>query len=312
MLSRRRLLRNLIVAGTTPVALSATGSLGWAALFPTDAANDYPLKYPRVNRPGIALGAYDPSGNFKDYPGVSIEHVFMPWQDVDLSSLLSADRYARERRRQLLITIEPWSWSEDSHPTADQLRDAMLAGHHDERIRSIARVVAQLKSPVTLRWGQEMEEANNPFPWSGWKPTDYIAAYRRFHDISSPIALTAKFMWSPKGNANLADYYPGDAYADSIGLSIFGYQKYDRTVFGAERQFADVLGLCYHYTSLYGKEIVVAECGYAGDPTYVGHWAHAITKKDPRFPLLSAVVYFDDVESTPWPGSGDLPDWRVG
>ena len=81
---------------------------------------------------------------------------------------------------------------------------------------------------------------------------------------------------------------------------------------GAERQFADVLGLCYHYTSLYGKEIVVAECGYAGDPTYIGHWANAITKKDPRFPLLSSVVYFDDVESVPWPGSGDLPDWRVG
>ena len=44
---------------------------------------------------GTRLGAYDPYGTFANDPRIGIEHIYIPWQDVDLASLIAADRYAR-------------------------------------------------------------------------------------------------------------------------------------------------------------------------------------------------------------------------
>jgi endoglucanase len=314
-MKRRRMLAGLLAAAAAPVALTALGKFGWGAgeLFADNsvAMGAYPAKYPQINHPGITLGAYDPHGDFKNYSGVRIEHVFMPWQDVELSALYTADSYALEHDRSLLITIEPWSWSEDSRLMPDQLKDRVLRGAYDETIKSIAKVISELKSPVTIRWGQEMEDTSGRFSWSGWKPEDYVAAYRRFCDLTHPIAMQAKFMWSPKGNSNLAEYYPGDGYADAIGLSVFGFQKYDNGNFGRDRTFSEVLKPGYDLVVAFGKPVVVAELGYDGTDGYVASWAKAVTKPNAEFPLLTAVVYFDDKESHPWPGNFGLPDWRV-
>ena len=313
-MKRRRMLAGLLAAAAAPVALTALGKFGWGAgeLFAeASPAGSYPAKYPQINHPGIPLGAYDPHGDFKNYSGVKIEHLFMPWLDVDLSALYTADSYALERGRSLLITIEPWSWSGDWHLTPDQLKDRVLSGSYDETIKSIAKVISELKSPVTIRWGQEMEDTSGRFAWSGWKPEDYIAAYRRFHDLTHPIAAQAKFMWSPKGNSNLAEYYPGDDYADAVGLSVFGFQKYDNGNFGRDRTFNEVLKPGYDLVATFGKPVVVAELGYDGTDGYVASWAKAVTKPNAEFPLLTTVVYFDDKENHAWPGNFGLPDWRV-
>ena len=49
----------------------------------------------------LPYGAYDPGGDYADDPEVVIEHLFVPWQDVYLPSLVEADAYARERNRAL-------------------------------------------------------------------------------------------------------------------------------------------------------------------------------------------------------------------
>jgi len=313
LMKRRQVLVNMLAAAAAPVALSVLGRLGWGEgeLFADSTVGNFPAKYPRISHPGVPLGVYDPHGDFKDYPSVKIEHVFMPWQDVELSALYTADTYAQARGRTLLITIEPWSWSEDSRQTPDQLRDAVLGGHYDETIKSIAKVISELKSPVTIRWGQEMEDTGGRFAWSGWKPSDYIAAYRRFYDLSHPIAIKAKYMWSPRGDSNLTDYYPGDAYADVIGLSVFGFQKYDKGKFGRDRTFGEILKSGYDLVVGFGKPVVVAELGYDGDESYVANWADSVTKLDANFSQLAGVVYFDDKEGHPWPENYGLPDWRV-
>ncbi|MEA2781215.1 MAG: hypothetical protein QOK29_2759, partial [Rhodospirillaceae bacterium] len=314
-MKRRQVLANMLSLATAPIALPILGALGVAGgeLFapPAFAGNGFAAKYPRIAKPGSALGSYDPYGNFADYPGVTIEHLFLPWQDVELSALYTADSYALARGRSLLVTIEPWSWSGDWKLTPRQLRDAVLGGHYDTTIKSIARIVGDLKSPVTLRWGQEMDDMSGRFSWGGWHPADYIAAFRRFHDLNHAMAPAAKFMWSPKGNKNLADYYPGGEYVDFVGLSIFGLQKFDRDKFGRDRTFAEHLKPGYDVASRLGKPIMVAELGYSGDETYVANWANSVTVRDAQFPELKAVVYFNDKEVHPWPENYGLPDWRV-
>ena len=314
-MKRRQFLVGMMAAAATPAALTllpASDLIGGGWLVETALAATRPsAKYPRINKPGIHLGVYDPYGNFKDYPGVAIEQLFLPWQDVELSTLYEADAYARARGRSLLISLEPWSWSGDWRLTPNQLRDAIFSGHYDATIASISRIVGELKSPVTIRWAQEMEDTTGRFSWAGWKPSDYIAAYRKFHDLSRSSAPGAKYMWSPKGNKNLAEYYPGDAYADIVGLSVFGLQKYDRDKYGRDRSFAEHLKPGYEAASRFGKPIVVAELGYSGDEEYVTNWANSVTALDLQFPLLTAVIYFNEKEVQAWPDNYGLPDWRV-
>jgi beta-mannanase len=308
-MKRRDVLVGLLAAAAAPATFSIFGrrsSTAAAAASPVLAK-----KYPVINDPGVPFGVYDPHGDFKTISGVKIEHLFLPWQDVDLSTLPVADAYALDRGRTVLITVEPWSWSEDKRVSPDALRKGILAGNYDATIETVTKAIGAMKSDVTIRFAHEMDDLSGRFSWSGWNPKDYIAAYRRFVDISRRFAPRAKYMWSPEGLDNLVAYYPGDNYTDSVGLTVFGLQQYDDDKFGHNRTFAEILRPRYDLVTRYNKPIVVAEVGYVGGADYVADWAASVNKLDASFPKLTAVVYFDDKEVHPWPDPYGLPDWRV-
>ena len=273
-----------------------------------DGAHDNrPIVYPD----SVAFGAYDPHGDFGDDRNVKIEALFLPWQDVDLTSLREADDYARQRGRTLLITVEPWTWSKTERISPPALLEGILSGRYDGNIAAICEIVGNFKTPTTIRWAQEMEDTRIRFSWQGWTGPQYIAAYRYFVDHCRASAPRAKFMWSPKGLLALEQYYPGDAYVDSIGLSVFGLQPYDRDSFSLDRTFAEALRDGYDLVAKFNKPICVAEVGYVGKIDYVHNWAENALKPDPSFPKLACVVYFDDKEVSPWQPNYGLPDWRV-
>jgi beta-mannanase len=268
-------------------------------------------KRPIIAPDSIVFGAYDPHGDFTEDPNSRIEHLFLPWEDVDLSSLAIADEYAQQRGRSLLITVEPWSWSREWRVTSQELLKTILSGQRDKYMAAVCSEADKLKSPVTIRWAQEMDEADNQFIWAHWKPEEYVAAYRRMVTVCRQNLGNAKYMWSPKGNEGLEAFYPGAEFVDEIGLSIFGYQPYDQGVVGHDTTFAEQLAAKYDRVKGFGKPIVVAELGYDGDHAYVTDWAENVAKSRPEFPDLTAIVYFNDREVYPWPDGYGLPHWRV-
>jgi beta-mannanase len=268
-------------------------------------------KRPIIGQDSVTFGAYDPHSDFRDDPNSKIEHLFLPWEDVDLSSLAVADDYAQKRGRKLFITVEPWSWSVDWRSMPDELLNGILAGRYDGNMAAVCSAAATLKSDVTIRWAQEMDEPDSRFTWAHWEPTEYAAAYRRMVTVCRDHNKSAKYMWSPKGVPGLAAFYPGDDVVDIVGLSVFGLQQYDKDHFGTERTFAQSLAAGYRQVERFKKPIVVAELGYEGDTAYVRNWAENAAKKYPEFPQLTAVVYFNDKEVYPWPRPYGLPNWRV-
>lgn len=293
------------------VAYSANNSpLGIPDVTSTTA--DQPSdKRPIITPASIGFGAYDPHGDFGDDKSSKIEHLFLPWEDVELSSLAQADDYAFQRGRTLLITIEPWSWSPDWRISSSQLLQSILNGERDSYMANVCSEAAKLKSPLIIRWGQEMDETDNQFSWSHWKPEEYVKAYQKMVTVCKEHLKGANYMWSPKGNDGLRAFYPGDNYVDIVGLSIFGYQKFDKATTGKDQTFSERLTPAYNRVKDFGKPIWVAELGYDGDRSYVRNWAENVTKPHPEFPELKTIIYFNDREVYPWPKGFGLPEWRV-
>lgn len=308
-LSRRSLLR---VSGGAAIAAAALPAAARAAaeggLESRDLMRD---KRPILHANGSKFGSYDPYGDFSSEKNVATEHLFLPWEDVELASLPAADDYARARGRNVLITIEPWSWSLDWNVGTHELRNLILSGRRDANMRAILSAVSDYKSPLVIRWAQEMDNPSGRFTWANWDPADYIRAYRRMTRIVREMLPHARIMWSPKGEKTLRGYYPGDKYVDLVGLSVFGLERFDVLQYGKPRTFAESLKQGYDLTAGYGKPIWVAELGYDGSENYLASWVQDVTAKYPQFPLLEEVVYFNDKEVWPWPHGLGLPNWRV-
>jgi endoglucanase len=259
----------------------------------------------------LPFGVYDPEGQFQADSKVVIEHVFLPWEDVNLASLLDADQYALARNRALMITIEPWTWTRSERNTAEFLREGIRDGYYDANMRSICSVIGTLQSPISVRWAHEMDYDEGHFIWAGWKPEDYIEAYRRMIDICRAEAPNINVIWSPLGLENAADYYPGDNYVDIVGMSIFGLQPWEEEILGGEKDFEDWLFERYDRLKGFGKPILVAEVGYSGRQAYIDTWENQVSQSRPDLPLLIGSVYFNQPEVYPWPDGYGLPDWRI-
>tara|TARA_R110002072_G_scaffold26754_3_gene88087 strand:- start:3273 stop:4187 length:915 start_codon:yes stop_codon:yes gene_type:complete len=265
----------------------------------------------QVVPPGdLPFGVYDPNGDFTDLKGVQIEHLFLPWEDVLLPSLFEAETYAKERDRTLLVTIEPWTWSRDERNSPKVLQTGIEAGTYDETMRTVCAALGQLEIPMTIRWAQEMDDKSGQFIWAGWKPESYVSAYRRMNKICRAMAPEAKFMWSPLGYENMADYYPGDDFVDMVGLSVFSHQPWEEAILGESQSFADILGPRYERAMAFGKPIMVAELGFIGNAEHVAQWNADVRSMGATFPALTGVVYFDQKEVYPWPDDFGLPNWR--
>lgn len=314
-ISRSVLLRVFVVSAATLLIAGGAFALSVPLGNPSDGAADQgqpAAKRPVLTENSIRFGVYDPHGDFGDESMIALEHLYVPWEDVDLSLLPVADAYAHERHRDIMITVEPWSWSSTWHFNSVELLDGILAGKYDPNIATVCSAAAGLKSGVSIRWAQEMDAVDGQFPWAKWSAEGYIAAYRHFVTECRKRLPHATYVWSPKGRSSLAEFYPGDDYVDVIGLSVFGYQPYDRLNFGGDRTFAQSLEPGYRMVSGFGKPVMVAELGYEGDEDYVGRWAREVVTPHPQFPRLTTIVHYNDKEVFAWPQNFGLPNWRIG
>jgi endoglucanase len=258
----------------------------------------------------IAFGIYDPRQEFSDTPNISIEHIFVPWQKLpaDLGRFIER---AEARERQLLITIEPWTDAADRVTGGEDLFGSILTGEYDSRIKAICGEFAGAGVPILVRWGHEMEDVTGRYPWARADAAGYRKAFRRFVDTCRAVAPEAKFVWSPKGERNLHRYYPGDAFVDYVGLSVYTLQAWDIDRYGVQRTFSEVLAEKYARVTRYAKPVIAAEFAIFGDKPYKDRFFRDFRQSLPEFPALVALVYFNDKEPHYWPQGYGSPDWRV-
>ncbi|KWI50821.1 glycosyl transferase [Burkholderia pseudomultivorans] len=256
-----------------------------------------------------ALGAYDPDSTFSADANLAFDHVFVSWNAPDLDTQIDrAYRDAQGRHRSLMVTVEPWAL-DGSRKGA--LLDDIAQGRYDARIAATCSALAALQAPVFVRWGHEMETDTGRYPWAIGDASGYVDAYRRVVTACRAMTDKLRFVWSPAGNRNLDDYFPGRGYADVIGLSVFDCPRCAVWPAGGRSSAASVLRVKYARVADYGLPVMVTELGVDGSDARKRDELDEFQRSLWRYPLLKAVLYFNAVD-TPgaWPAHY-VPDWRI-
>lgn len=317
-LKNRALGRRMIACAVTIMAAAFAGSPGHAADMHADAPPGGAVQ--AAFRPaippsgGTAFGVYDPHGSFAGDPDARISHIFVDWQVLDRARFRARIAEARRQGRGLMVTVQPYTKAPDWRAGGDHLFADILAGGFDREIDAICTDLGADPAPVLIRWGHEMEDATGRYPWARPDAEGYKRAYRYFVSRCRGEAPRAAFVWSPEGRRNLADYYPGDAYVDAVGLSLWGLQAADRAWYGGEHDFPQAFAGKYRRVAGFGKPVIIAELGVSGDAEYRARWFSSLFRTiqaGTMFPALRAVVYFNDKEPYHWPQGLGSPDWRI-
>lgn len=106
------------------------------------------------------------------------------------------------------------------------MQPEVLADVKDEDyLRQWARDAKASGIPIFLRFGGEMN--GNWVPW-GLQPELYIKKFRLVHDIMAEEAPNVAMVWAPNFYPwdNMAQFYPGDAYVDWVGVSCYTTLSY--------------------------------------------------------------------------------------
>jgi beta-mannanase len=261
--------------------------------------------------PAIQLGAYDPAGLLQHEPAVKIEHVFVSWGDYHSGGLLRQLHAIRDKGRQPLISIEPWADTAITPLSSTLLADVII-GKYDRTIRALASDIAEFRDAVYLRWGHEMENVTGRYPWAVRNAELYKNAYRHFVTASRLYAHNVYYVWSPVGDNGCERYWPGSAFVDFVGLSVFGFPQFDLRYYHKVRSFSEQMDEKYRRIVAFKKPVIIAEFGVTGDQDFRQAWLSAALRDMKNYPLLKTVAYFQ-AKDTPgaWGPCCASPDWRI-
>jgi hypothetical protein len=181
---------------------------------------------------------------------------------------------------------------------------AIAAGLHDAYLRSWAQAAKAWGGTILAKFAQEMNGAW--FPWSIGRFDNtsgtFVAAWRHIVDVvRSEGATNVRFVWAPfapcHGCASFGSLYPGDAYVDYAGFSVFDW--------GGNVSLPDLLRKPVNdIAAITSRPIVVAETGTPANDrkaTWIRDGYPAVYE---QYPQVRAIVYFDVKVF-------GQPDWRL-
>lgn len=275
---------------------------------PTPTKTPSPTPTPRiVSYPsGFAWGIYNSNNQLPSLP-FGLGMMYINWVDPQAGEKIVAfTQECKEKNIFPVITIEPYPTDPETHSLLTDITE----GKYDQNINTIAQALLSQNQPVLLRWGHEMEMVNL-YPWSTPDPEKYIKAYQYVQrKLRNALGEKVKFIWSPAGNENAPNYYPGDDFCDFIGITILGDPLWDKWAgFSQMRNFETLLREKYNSLSQYNKPIIIAELGVSGSPEEKEKWLMEAKETIKNFPLVKGCIYFNSKNYHET--GGYIPDWSV-
>ncbi|MFB7612910.1 glycoside hydrolase family 26 protein [Kitasatospora sp. NPDC056181] len=178
---------------------------------------------------------------------------------------------------------------------------AIAAGETDDYVKSVAKAAAKLNLPIAISIAHEMNGDWYPWGRQAASAEDFVAAWRRVHDIFDRAGATnVIWVWSPNitdpaPNTRLAPYYPGDTYVDWAGMT--GYF----TLTGPKT-----------FDALYGPTMAEIRT-FSQKPFFISETASQQGKRQRADidQLFSGIEAHDDLVGFVWFNIVKRADWRI-
>jgi hypothetical protein len=216
--------------------------------------------------------------------------------------------------------IPVYSWGAESSPRSSenqpefQLAD-IAGGAYDSYIAQFAAEARAWGHPFFLRPNWEMN--GSWFPWSelanGNSPGQYVAAWRRIHDIFSAVgAANATWVWCPYADTEkrlkktpLKSLYPGNGYVDWTCLDAYNW---GRNAVNPKpwRSFDELFSPAYEIVTKKvapKKPLMLGEFATSPNGGHKALWIRKMFENLPRkYPRVRALIYFNTVDrGIDWP-----------
>lgn len=262
----------------------------------------------------MLTGMYDPDGMFADIKW-DISHSFTDWNYPD--QIHKAIVSAQEIRQFPLITVEPYH-----RPGSDpaMLLQDIVAGKYDDIIVSMMSVMKQRASQkIIIRWGHEMDLCTQ-YEWSTCVEEDWISAYKYVITMARREGVAnALWMWSPAGNSNARQFWPGPDYVDFIGTTIVVSEDWDRA-YKVEKPWPRPMSIALYQryrntTEGFNKPLIIVEFGVSySDPNVDrSKWlieAFNEIKDREAYPMLVGFLHYQYIAQSR-SSKIVLPDFRL-
>lgn len=258
--------------------------------------------------PYFTFGVYDPLEALSGKEGVTVEHLFLNWQDMrpfqkDLKSLA-------RRGHDAIITVEPYK---DSLKNPDpELLQRIVEGQYDPAIHRFYESIANFPGTVYLRFAHEMEIPIQRYPWQSEDPIAYIKAYRYFMNFDHPAAQRARKVWGPAGDRGSLEWYPGDDVVDFISLAIYGLPDKNIQDYARQESFKTILQRKIWRMRWVNRPIFITEFGIKGPSSYQTRWLKDAAIAIGQEPRVMGACYFNLHDNPDVWGEGlPAPDWSI-
>lgn len=271
-----------------------------AVMAPTTSEKSRSLIWGAYNGYTVADGA-----NFEKLVGAKMKTraIFIHWGNENAFPTAVANSLKADKQ---ILTIY-WEAKDYNVAGADQpdySYRSILAGNWDEYITSFAAAAQTSGVSIILIPFEEMNDNGaGGQPWSGLKngntPADEILAYRYIRKFFTGVN-NVKFGWAvnalsvpnKKGN-RIADYYPGDAYVDYVGVDGFNFgdpwQTFDEIFSSALSQLAS-----YH------KPIFIFSLASAAGPDKAAWITDAFNDQIKIHPEIAGWIWFNENKEENW------------
>ncbi len=178
---------------------------------------------------------------------------------------------------------------------------AILRGDWDIYFKTFAEQARIYGGPVILIPFEEMN--GDWYPWSGTKngnsPAQHIDAYRYIREFFRDTP-NVKFGWAVNGDSvpdtagnRIADYYPGDAFVDYVGVDGFNFGDPWMT-------FDEIYGSALQQLKTFKKPIYIFSMASADGPKKAAWIADALTAELPKYPEVKGWVWFNENKERDW------------
>ena len=183
----------------------------------------------------------------------------------------------------------------------DTARDPIteiLSGSLDMKIRNYFAMLAKYPN-IVIRPMHEMDTVQARYPWSGKDPQKFIAVWRHLYEINQSIGGNTKFLWSPAGEANAMNYFPGDKYVDFVGFSLYEYpDEIEKAWYGASRDIVSEFSRKMDMMP-FGIPIIIPEVGISAETPAIK--ANIISKlfqiiKSKYDARIKSIIFFNSNE----------------